>query len=81
MDKKNKVADINMPSWALTIQDYNNFTPCADAHCPHPGEFKSLSSTTVNLTSFIIYGIITGAACFFISKRYPQSCVACARNL
>ncbi|HOB85256.1 MAG TPA: hypothetical protein PKX27_02005 [Bacteroidales bacterium] len=74
MDKKKIRLLISiMPSWALafgtTIIAYLVLMLTARIL----GEFKSLSSTTVNLTSFIIYGIITGAACFFISKRYPQS--------
>ena len=62
-----------MPSWALafgaTIIAYLVLMLTAR----FLGEFKSLSSTTLNITTFVIYGIIIGAACFFISGKYPES--------
>ncbi len=62
-----------MPSWALafgtTIISYLIMMLTAR----FIGEFKSLSSTTVNITTFVIYGVIIGAACFFISRKFPES--------
>ena len=62
-----------MPSWALafgaTIISYLILMITAR----FLGEFKSLSGTTVNITTFVVYGIIIGAACFFISRKYPES--------
>ena len=62
-----------MPSWALafgtTIISYLVLMLTAR----FLAEFKSLNSTTVNITAFVLYGIIIGAACFLISKKYPES--------
>jgi len=74
MDTKNiRILISVMPSWALafgtTIISYLVLMITAR----FLGEFKSLSSTAVNITTFVIYGIIIGAACFFISRKYPGS--------
>ena len=74
MDTKNiRILISVMPSWALafgaTIISYLVLMLTAR----FLGEFKSLSSTAVNITTFVIYGIIIGAACFFISRKYPGS--------
>ena len=74
MDTKNIRTLISiMPSWALafgtTIISYLVLMLTAR----FLGEFKSLSSTIVNFTTFVIYGIIIGAACFLISRKYPES--------
>jgi len=71
--KKIRILISIMPSWALafgtTVISYIVLMLTVRIL----GEFRSLSGTTVDLTSFIIYGIIIGTACFFISKRYPES--------
>jgi hypothetical protein len=74
MDTKNiRILISVMPSWALafgtTIISYLVLMITAR----FLGEFKSLSSTAVNITTFVIYGLIIGAACFLISRKYPQS--------
>jgi len=62
-----------MPSWALafgtTIISYLVLMLSAR----FLAEFKSMSSTAVNIISFIIFGMIIGVACFFISRKYPES--------
>jgi len=62
-----------MPSWALafgaTIVSYLVLMITAR----FLGEFRSLSGTAVNFISFAIYGVIIGAACFLISRKYPGS--------
>ncbi len=62
-----------MPSWALafgaTIISYLIMMITAR----FLGEFRSLTETTVNIITFVIYGIVTGAACFLISRKFPES--------
>lgn len=74
MDTKNiRILLSVMPSWALafgtTIISYLILMLTAR----FLGEFKLLSSTAVDMTVFIIYGLITGMACFLICRKYPGS--------
>jgi hypothetical protein len=62
-----------MPSWALAFGATTISYVVLMLAARILGEFKSLSSTAVNITVFIIYGLITGLACFLICRKYPGS--------